>query len=86
MHNRSMTLKPPAIRSLANKNVKDALAIFLDTNLGKAHPGELWDTPKKSSAYSAGPPTHRHRLGSLSVFVRPAIGAPGARHVIRRCR
>ena len=31
-----------------NKNVIDALAIFLEHQLWeKAHPGELWDTPKK---------------------------------------
>jgi hypothetical protein len=31
-----------------NKNVKDALAIFLEHQLWeKAHPGELWDAPKK---------------------------------------
>ena len=30
------------------KNVKDALAIFLEHQLWeKAHPGELWDAPKK---------------------------------------
>jgi hypothetical protein len=31
-----------------NQNVKDALAIFLEHQLWeKAHPGELWDRPKK---------------------------------------
>jgi hypothetical protein len=31
-----------------NKNVKDVLAIFLEHQLWeKAHPGELWDAPKK---------------------------------------
>jgi hypothetical protein len=31
-----------------NKNVKDALALFLEHQLWeKAHPGELWDAPKK---------------------------------------
>jgi hypothetical protein len=43
-----MTLKPPAIRSLGTRNVKDALAIFLEHQVWeKAHPGELWDAPKK---------------------------------------
>jgi hypothetical protein len=31
-----------------NANVKDALALFLEHQLWeKAHPGELWDAPKK---------------------------------------
>jgi hypothetical protein len=31
-----------------DKNVKDALAIFLEHQVWeKAHPGELWDAPKK---------------------------------------
>ena len=31
-----------------NRNVKDALALFLEHQLWeKAHPGELWDAPKK---------------------------------------
>ena len=39
------TANDPIIR---NKNVKDALAIFLEHQLWeKAHPGELWDRPKK---------------------------------------
>jgi hypothetical protein len=39
------TANDPIIR---NKNVKDALAIFLEHQLWeKAHPGELWDKPKK---------------------------------------
>jgi hypothetical protein len=31
-----------------DRNVKDALALFLEHQLWeKAHPGELWDAPKK---------------------------------------
>ena len=35
-------------QTVRNKNVKDALAIFLEHQLWeKAHLGELWDRPKK---------------------------------------
>jgi hypothetical protein len=34
--------------AVRDKNVKDALALFLEHQLwDKAHPGELWDVPKK---------------------------------------
>ena len=39
------TANDPAAR---DRNVKDALALFLEHQLWeKAHPGELWDAPKK---------------------------------------
>lgn len=39
---------PKLDASVRDKNVKDALAVFLEHQLWeKAHPGELWDVPKK---------------------------------------
>lgn len=39
---------PKLDASVRDKNVKDALALFLEHQLWeKAHPGELWDVPKK---------------------------------------
>ncbi|MGC1349060.1 MAG: hypothetical protein WA858_04685 [Xanthobacteraceae bacterium] len=39
---------PQSDAAVRDKNVKDALALFLEHQLWeKAHPGELWDVPKK---------------------------------------
>jgi hypothetical protein len=39
---------PQSDAAARDKNVKDALALFLEHQLWeKAHPGELWDAPKK---------------------------------------
>jgi hypothetical protein len=39
---------PQSDTAVRDKNVKDALALFLEHQLWeKAHPGELWDAPKK---------------------------------------
>lgn len=39
---------PQSDAAVRDKNVKDALALFLEHQLWeKAHPGELWDAPKK---------------------------------------
>ena len=39
---------PRSEAALRDMNVKDALALFLEHQLWeKAHPGELWDVPKK---------------------------------------
>jgi hypothetical protein len=39
---------PQSDATVRDKNVKDTLALFLEHQLWeKAHPGELWDAPKK---------------------------------------
>ena len=39
---------PKSDAAVRDKNVKDALALFLEhQQWEKAHPGELWDAPKK---------------------------------------
>ena len=45
LHNLINDPQPNAVR---DKNVKDILGLFLEHQLWeKAHPGELWDAPKK---------------------------------------
>jgi hypothetical protein len=39
---------PQSAAAVRDKNVKDTLGLFLEHQLWeKAHPGELWDVPKK---------------------------------------